>query len=34
MSIPLENNGLNPTYQLMCKRYGKYRLTNFPKRFF
>ena len=34
ISITVENNGNNPTYRLMCKRYGKFRLTNFPDRFF
>ena len=34
ISITVENNGNNPTYKLMCKRYGKFKLVNFPDRYF
>ena len=33
-SITVENNGNNPTYKSMCKRYGKFKLVNFPDRYF
>jgi hypothetical protein len=30
--IPITPSSSNSTYDLMCKRYGKFRKTNFPQR--